>query len=67
MKPATWGLIGPGTIARNFADGLSEARSGELVAIASLSGARRQAFGHDLHSKIGHWPEKRRPSVNGKM
>ena len=47
MKPATWGVIGPGAIARNFADGLSEARSGELVAIASLNGARRQAFGHD--------------------
>lgn len=45
MTITRWGIIGPGSIAQNFADGLKEAASGALVAIASRSDARRQAFG----------------------
>jgi predicted dehydrogenase/aryl-alcohol dehydrogenase-like predicted oxidoreductase len=30
-----WGIIGPGTIARTFADGVAHSRTGTLVAIAS--------------------------------
>lgn len=30
-----WGIIGPGTIARTFADGVAHSRTGKLVAIAS--------------------------------
>jgi predicted dehydrogenase/aryl-alcohol dehydrogenase-like predicted oxidoreductase len=30
-----WGIIGPGTIARTFADGIAHSRTGKLVAIAS--------------------------------
>lgn len=45
MAEIRWGIVGPGTIARNFADGLKEAPSGRLVAIASRDEGRRQAFG----------------------
>ena len=40
-----WGIIGPGSIANNFADGLAQATSGKLTAIASRDPARRAAFG----------------------
>ena len=40
-----WGIIGPGAIAHNFADGLKEAPSGTLLAIASRDDARRERFG----------------------
>lgn len=45
MTETRWGIIGPGAIAHNFADGLKEAQSGKLVAIASKSADRRQGFG----------------------
>ncbi len=44
MKTTGWGIIGPGAIAQNFADGLAGSASGRLVAIASRDPARRQAF-----------------------
>jgi predicted dehydrogenase len=34
-QPIRWGIIGPGTIARTFADGISHSRTGKLVAIAT--------------------------------
>ena len=40
-----WGIIGPGSIANNFADGLAQSQSGRLTAIASRDAARRKAFG----------------------
>jgi len=40
-----WGIIGPGTIAANFAQGLAESDSGVLHAIASRSADRRRDFG----------------------
>ena len=40
-----WGIIGPGAIANNFADGLAQSTSGKLTAIASRDAARRAAFG----------------------
>ena len=40
-----WGIIGPGSIANNFADGLAQSQTGKLVAIASRDAARRAAFG----------------------
>jgi predicted dehydrogenase/aryl-alcohol dehydrogenase-like predicted oxidoreductase len=45
MKTTRWGIIGPGDIAHNFADGLKETDAGKLVAIASRDAKRRQAFG----------------------
>ena len=40
-----WGIIGPGAIAHNYADGLAQSTSGKLVAIAGRDAARRAAFG----------------------
>ena len=40
-----WGIIGPGAIAHNYADGLAQSTAGKLVAIASRDAARRKAFG----------------------
>ncbi len=45
MKQTRWGILGPGNIAQNFTDGLAQATSGKLVAIASTSADRRAAFG----------------------
>jgi predicted dehydrogenase/aryl-alcohol dehydrogenase-like predicted oxidoreductase len=45
MRRTRWGIIGPGAIAHNFADGLAECRSGVLTAIAGRDGGRRAAFG----------------------
>ena len=44
MKMVNWGIIGPGNIAANFAQGLAESGSAELVAISSRNAARRDAF-----------------------
>ena len=40
-----WGIIGPGAIAHNFADGLAQATSGKLTAISSRDATRRNVFG----------------------
>ena len=55
MKQVRWGILGPGNIAQNFADGLAEAPSGVLTAIASKSRERRTAFGE--RNSVG--PDKR--------
>ena len=46
MKKIKWGIIGPGSIANNFADALKETYSGELVGIASFNDERRKIFGN---------------------
>ncbi len=45
MNKIRWGILGPGSIANNFADGLSGSYSGELKAIASFNNNRRKTFG----------------------
>lgn len=45
MKQTRWGIVGPGSIANNFADGLAQSGAGVLVAIASRDAGRRQVFG----------------------
>ena len=45
MNKIRWGIIGPGSIANNFADALKDSYSGELKAIASLNDHRRKNFG----------------------
>ncbi len=40
-----WGIVGPGAIAHNFADGLAQTDHGHLIAIASRDDRRRAAFG----------------------
>ena len=45
MKQTRWGILGPGSIAHNFADGLKEATSGALLAISSRNSERLRQFG----------------------
>lgn len=40
VQPIRWGIIGPGTIARTFADGIAHSKTGKLVAIASRNPAK---------------------------
>lgn len=35
LKPIRWGIIGPGTIAKTFAEGVAHSTTGKLVAIAT--------------------------------
>ena len=44
MSSIKWGIIGPGNIAHNFADGLKESFSGQLIAIASTNEERKRNF-----------------------
>ena len=46
MSKVRWGIIGPGSIANNFADALMSCYSGELKGIASRSEDRLQNFGN---------------------
>ena len=45
MNKIRWGIIGPGSIANNFADALLQTYSAELTAIASYNDERRKIFG----------------------
>lgn len=40
-RPIRWGIIGPGTIARTFADGVAHSRTGKLVAIATRNPSKQ--------------------------
>jgi len=51
MDIVKWGIIGPGNIAKSFADGLKQSRFGELVAIASTNQDRRKSFGDKYNIK----------------
>jgi len=46
MSKVRWGIIGPGSIANNFADALQSCFSGELKGIASTSDKRLNNFGN---------------------
>ncbi len=47
-----WGIIGPGTIARTFADGVSHSSTGKLVAIASRNPDRPELTEHFPGARI---------------
>ena len=49
MDQIRWGIIGPGSIANNFANALKESYSGYLKGIASLNDARRNDFGNKFN------------------
>ena len=49
-----WGVIGTGNIARRFAKGLRESRTGELAAVGSRSFDSAQAFVRDYPAKRCH-------------
>ena len=46
MNKIRWGIIGPGSIAHNFADALKQTYSAELLAIASRTSSRLEEFGN---------------------
>ena len=54
MTQVKWGIIGPGNIAANFAQGLVECDSGILAGVASRDGEKSAAFG----ATFGVDPEK---------
>ncbi len=45
MQKIKWGIIGPGSIANNFAEALQLSYSGKLIAIASKNSVRLEQFG----------------------
>lgn len=51
MDKIRWGIIGPGSIAHNFADALKQAYSGELIAIASRTSSKLEEFGNKYQIK----------------
>ena len=51
MDKIRWGIIGPGSIAHNFADALKQAYSGELIAIASRTSNKLEEFGNKYQIK----------------
>ena len=58
LERIRWGILGPGSIAQNFADGLAQSNSGVLAAIASRASERLAKFGDRNTVK----PEKRHPT-----
>ena len=46
MDKIRWGIIGPGSIAHNFADALKQSYSGELISIASKTSSKLEEFGN---------------------
>ena len=55
MKTVQWGIIGPGSIAANFAQGLAECDHGTLYAIASRDAERCKAFGERFSVPSESW------------
>ena len=51
MDKIRWGIIGPGSIANNFADALKESYSGELTGIASRTSSKLEEFGNKYQIK----------------
>jgi len=47
-KKLAWGIIGTGGIAKKFAEGLRESKTGELVAVGSRAQASADAFGKEF-------------------
>ena len=48
MDKIRWGIIGPGSIAHNFADALKQSYSGELISIASRTSNKLEEFGNNV-------------------
>ena len=51
-KPLRWGIIGPGRIARKFAEALTAVEDGFLYAVASRDIERAKAFTPEFGAKI---------------
>jgi predicted dehydrogenase/aryl-alcohol dehydrogenase-like predicted oxidoreductase len=51
-KKIRWGIIGPGTIARTFADGIAHSKTGTLVSIASRNPGKPELAEHFPGARI---------------
>lgn len=60
MERIRWGVVGPGSIAHNFADGLAQSEAGRLDAVASRDAGRLADYGE----KYGVAPAKRYPGYD---
>jgi predicted dehydrogenase len=49
MRDVRWGIVGPGAIARGFAEAMSQTTGGSIVAVASRSLERANAFGDQFN------------------
>lgn len=52
MQKMKWGIIGPGSIAQQFAAALATSEKGELYAVASRNSARGQAFAEKFGAPV---------------
>jgi len=52
--PIRWGILAPGSIARQFATGLKSAKAGSLVAVASRSLEKAEAFKNEFGATIAY-------------
>ena len=52
--PIRWGILGPGSIANQFAKGLQTAPDGELVAVGSRDQQRADTFADQYHAPNRH-------------
>lgn len=53
-KPLRWGILGPGKIARKFAEGLATLSGAHLQAVASRNLSRSEAFAADFGAPQAH-------------
>jgi predicted dehydrogenase/aryl-alcohol dehydrogenase-like predicted oxidoreductase len=53
LQQVSWGIAGPGIIARRFAEELAHSRTGNLVALASRSLDRARAFADEFEQQKG--------------
>jgi predicted dehydrogenase len=53
-EPLQWGILGLGGIARRFAEGLPQSRTGRLAAVASRSQEKAETFGAEFSAPRRH-------------
>lgn len=54
VNPLRWGIIGPGKIARKFAQAMTAVEDGVLYAVASRDPERAQAFSKEFGAKVAY-------------
>jgi len=54
LKQLKWGILGAGSIARAFANGVANSKTGKVVAVGSRSQAKAEAFGEQFNIPHRH-------------
>ena len=52
QKKVVWGILGTGSIARVFAKGISESKTGRILAVASRNLETANSFGDDFQVPV---------------